>query len=323
MSKILFIGDTHYRYTNPSLRIDCYREDIENCINESLNIAANKQCEAVIFLGDIFDSFEPNGIVRNEIIKIFQTSPSGESWGIPMYSVIGNHDIIGHNPDSLMRTALGTLSQCGLEIPHKKLKLKDTSIYFGHYQHDIEHIDHSNNDCEIYVMHANILPTPFISDDHILIKDFKVHQKTELVISGHYHPGYPSVHRDDGVIFCNPGAIARKSATKSDIERKLQVLFVDIDQDNLKIANIPLKTAGIGKQIFNLQAALDNKNKRLSRNELAKKLDGLRSSGIFKLSDSIIDDFKIFCKDHKNKDEIIKLISSIIDEIKNERKIDE
>lgn len=312
--RFMCIGDPHFRCTNPEMRIDNYKEDIFNCLYESFEVAEKNKCSKVIILGDMFDNAEPVGIIRNEVIDLFQKKKDGSAWDLEFYTLVGNHDIIGHNLSTLKRTALGTIARCGVQIVDRICE-EDICIYFGHYSDGIEKQDHSWCDADVYVMHANILPTEFVSDDYILIDNFKVSPQTRVVISGHYHPGYDTYSRQDGVVFCNPGAIARKSAIKSNIERDLQVLMVDITKDNCKIKYHKLKTAQSGDKIFNMEAAMDNKQRRKDKKDLSNKLSDIRNNNQIELSESPVTDFKNFSKKNGVSQEAINVVVNILSEI--------
>lgn len=311
--RLMFIGDLHFRCQNPELRIDDYKQDIMNCTLESFQIAEKMNCDKVILLGDIFDSAEPVGIIRNEVIDMFQGKSDGTDWPFEIYAVIGNHDIIGHNLTTLKRTALGTLSRCGVKIVDE-IREDGVGIFFGHFQDGIEQKDFSANDHDIYAMHSNILPETFVGDEYVLIKDFKAHEKTRLVISGHYHPGYPTKVREDGVVFANPGAIARKAAIKSNIERELQVAVVDITPETCKMKMVKLKTAKPGSEIFNIEEAMEHSQKRKDKKDLVNKLDEIRKNNPIELSESPLTDFKKYAKKNNISDEAISIVVSLIGE---------
>jgi DNA repair exonuclease SbcCD nuclease subunit len=281
---------------------------------ESFHIAQDIGCDKVIILGDLFDSAEPVGAIRNEVIDIFQRDKNGNEWGLEFYSLIGNHDIIGRNPNTIKRTALGTLTKCGINVVDS-IEKDDISIYMGHYCDGIEQIDHSNNDADIYVLHANILPEKFVSDEFVLIDDFKVSQRTKLVVTGHYHPGYKTYVREDGVVFCNPGAIARLSAIKSNIERSIKVLVVDINGDDIKIKYYKLESPSPGNKIFNMEAALEKQRKRTGKKDLLNKLEKIRKENPITISENPIDDFKKYSQSIGISEDVIKLVSLTVENI--------
>lgn len=58
--------------------------------------------------GDLFDRPDIAISVVSTFAKIFKEAPA------PIYIVSGNHDIYGHNPDTLNRTVMGLL--CDLKV---------------------------------------------------------------------------------------------------------------------------------------------------------------------------------------------------------------
>jgi exonuclease SbcD len=315
----MFIGDLHWRGDNPPFRLAnySYRDDIKNCTLESLYLAEKEQCECVVLLGDIFDTNEPSGSIRNEVIDIFNYKQNGEKWPFEIYAIIGNHDIVGHSKDTLYRTALGTLSKTSVKIVDQ---IDEYSIYCGHYNHKIEHQDHSSSNCRIYALHANILPQQLFDADCALISEFVVGKECQLVVSGHYHPGYEMIRRQDGVLFCNPGSISRDSATISNIERDIQVVIATINEKDINVKYHKLRNIKPGNEIFDLDAIFENKELKKDRKFLSIKLDEIRNTYRTQGAINPMDEFISFCNKNKVGDDVIQLVLNEYDSVVLEQK---
>lgn len=317
MAKVLFIGDTHLRYTNPMRRIDNYFEEIKSLILQSLNIAKDRGCESVIFLGDIFDKHDPHMQVINDIIDILKIDNSvGASWPFKIYAVIGNHDLKYHNAEMLDQTAIGTLSRTCVRVVNF---IKKHSIYCGHYRRKIEFEDFTQIEAKILALHAYILPKYLADLDRnsfVSINEFKVNPMTKIVITGHYHDGYGIIKRGDGVVFVNSGSLTRCTATKSNIERDIKVTL--IDTDTLEIEEIVLDYIP-GEQIFDLIKIEEDQQKIVEKKELAMKLDQMRREYRETCREDPINAFKEFAKNIDISNEALELVIMTLEETKKEK----
>lgn len=317
MAKVLFIGDTHLRFINPARRIDNYFEEIKSLILQSFNIAKDRNCEAVVFLGDLFDKHDPHMQVINDIIDLFKIDNStGSSWPFRIYAVIGNHDLKYHNTEMLDQTGLGVLSRTCIRIVNF---IKKYSIFCGHYTRKIEFADFSNIEAKILALHAYILPqylADFDRNSFMSINEFKVNPMTKIVITGHYHDGYGIIKRGDGVVFVNSGALTRCSATESNITRDIKVTL--IDTESLEIEEIVLDFIP-GEQIFDLIRIEEDQQKIVEKKELAMKLDQMRQEYREISKEDPIDAFKEFAKGIEISDDALELVILTLEESKKEK----
>lgn len=101
--KIGIVGDVHLTETVPKARTDL---DYLNTLLGKLEFVY-KQCDVVVFLGDLFD--KPNMAIQglNKIISFFFGKLVEKK---KSFVVMGNHDIPHLNPDSIYKSNLGTLS---------------------------------------------------------------------------------------------------------------------------------------------------------------------------------------------------------------------
>jgi len=325
---LMCFGDIHYRNENPALRIDDYRAEIRDCLYEGLSFAADNEFDAVLFLGDNYDQPDPGGNVRNELIDILNRQPNGEEWPFARYSLVGNHDIIGHQLKTLKRTAIGTLGRSGVIIPglgagysiEHTAEVPALSLYCAHFTHGVEFMDHTQSQSRIYALHANILREPFFDDKYILCDDFQVGPHTQLVITGHYHSGYATYKREDGVVFANPGSIARIDSSSS-IDREVGVLLVKIEDDKIGWKFHKLESAKPGRKIFDLKTAEQNTVKRKKKDELHEKLKEIRlNKAVESGGASPIDKFSIFAHQQNVSSDALSLVIESYDEISINRK---
>ena len=324
----MFIGDLHWRDKNPQHRIDDYKQDIENCFIEALNIASKAHCTAVVLLGDLFDRYEPTAYIRNRVAEIcagiIDIDEPQNPWPFSIYTLIGNHDVMG-TPETIRRTGIYSVALAGVIIPNalQDYKVGDLPIHVVHWIDDVEFMDYSDIDTSILALHANILPDgDEFPGKHINVSDFNVHPNVKMVITGHYHPGYEPIIRKDGVIFCNPGSICRMSAIKSNIERKIKVMLVEIDDDGsiTKYRNFPLESAQPGNQIFDLIGAERIKKDNKQRKEFLEVLEQIRDAEEVEVSDNPLEDLKIWCEKMGADTNVLEIIDAEWQEMLAEQK---
>jgi exonuclease SbcD len=319
LKKAMFIGDLHLRSVNPQMRIDSYIEELQDLIIQAFNLAELEKCGAVILLGDIFHNHEPDAKLRNDTIDLFRRNPlTGQKWQFNLYGIIGNHDLKYHNPEILDQTCLGTLRRTSLRIVES---IPEYSVFCGHYCRGIEQMDFSGRTEKIHALHAYIMPEQISMLEEGLfvpVEAYRVNPECRLVITGHLHDGYGIIEREDGVLFCNPGALSREKASKSDLERPIQVAIAEISDD----VSVEFRTLNYrpSEEIFDLDAIALNKGKKVEKKELADKLTEMRED----YADISMEDplmvFTKFAKDNEMSNEARDRVLSLLEEVIAKRK---
>lgn len=284
MFKFIVCGDLHWRGGNPRARRDDYMQALKLKLEEVFKLAIEHQAP-VIIPGDIFNSPNTAWYVVAELIQCFNAFKKRS--GLPIITIPGNHDIYGSNLDSVSRTPYGLMSMIGVikdvdqyqafdwtgldtatteeedddeEAAPPRVRISghgynaDTDTPFGTYQFDTvawAYKEKTKPIATIHLVHANIMPDPpgIDSMPHTLIDGIMT--DADVIISGHYHPGWGVYRREDGVLFINPGALARTAATASDISRQVQVALLKVYEDGWCEAElVPLESAKPGKEIL-------------------------------------------------------------------------
>lgn len=246
-SRGLFVTDIHARGDEKvSLRKDDFLKAIVAKLREAMNIAKEEKLDYVVIGGDLFDKWDPAASVQNALINVFMHDDDGNDWPFKKYVVVGNHDLYGYVWEKFHQAAIKNMIDA--RVLTKLDEDKELGLYGGHYDHSVEAGKYMS-DMPIWYVHHFIMPQPFIGS-HYLIGDMKVSPSTKAVISGHYHPGYPIKKRKDGVIFANPGSLARNSI--SDMKHIVSVAIVSLDGDEVKVEYRPLKSAAPYEEIFEI-----------------------------------------------------------------------
>lgn len=269
--KLIYLTDSHYRGTNPKARLDDYPQSIATKLREVYGLARDltefensdytRECEDVLIVhgGDLFDRPDTAYMVAGKMAALLAESPC------EVLVVPGNHEIYAYNLDSLPRTALGLLAQVGLitildrkpfQFGAPKFKVDITGQ--GYY-HDIDRnpqdymvereADPKRVNYHVHVVHGMLVERPLPYEvAHTTIKDCKTN--ADVILSGHEHLGYGLKRRDDGVWFCNPGALGRVSAKVEEMHRPIRVAVFTFTEDGISAELVPLKSARPGHEVL-------------------------------------------------------------------------
>lgn len=250
--KILYFTDTHIRGTNPKNRKDDFVLTLENKLHEIVDIINNDNINYVIHGGDLFDRPDISISIVSKFAKILKKIK------VPFYIVSGNHDIFGHNPQTINRTILGLLGQLEflkvinendkVHLTDGKINVQVTGqpyIYdldndFNKEKYILKDVD-DNVDYSIHVIHGMLLDKPFVKGiPYTLIDDIK-DTKADITLSGHYHAGFKTIETDNKY-FVNPGSLVRITNSLREIDRKPQVVILELD-DKISVKYKQLESA--------------------------------------------------------------------------------
>jgi DNA repair exonuclease SbcCD nuclease subunit len=257
--RILFLTDTHIRGNSPKNRLDNFPETLENKFMEIIKIIQNYNVDFVLHGGDLFDRPDVSISIMSKFASILNQIE------VPIYIICGNHDIFGHNPETVKRTMLGLLDALNIVKiikPDEKIYLEKSNIRVqltGHsYTYDIDKeynrspyiVDEisDNVDYAIHMVHGMLLNKPFIKGiPYTLIDDIK-DTKADITLAGHYHTGFGIINID-GKYFINPGSLVRITNSLSEIDRTPKVVLIDLDE-KINIKLLELNSAAKGEEIL-------------------------------------------------------------------------
>ncbi len=260
--KLLFLTDTHIRGTTPKNRKDNLVETLEKKLMEIINIIQEYDIDYVLHGGDLFDRPDISVSIVSNFAAILN------KFNVPIYIVSGNHDIYGHNPDTINRTMLGLLDALNvvtivnrdepIYLTKNGIKVQLTGQSYTYNIDDRANLDNymvsnipKDVDYAIHMVHGMLLNKPFIKGiPYTLIDDIK-ETKAHITLAGHYHSGF-GVVEIDGRYFVNPGSLVRITNSLSEIERTPKVALINLD-DTIEIKLLELKIAEKGDKILDRQ----------------------------------------------------------------------
>ena len=182
-------------------------------IREAMTAFADAGAELVLCLGDLVDDCDDTARNREEIERI---SALIRSFGIPFYSLMGNHDYQNFTREEFDRFTGGAYppfsavygrrvflfldanyTKAGAVYEPGKVDWVDTMVPVEQVSRLREHLSAARGQ-EVYVFtHQNLDPS--VEEHHIISNSAEVRALLEAagnvkaVFSGHYHPGHEAV----------------------------------------------------------------------------------------------------------------------------------
>ncbi|MEW6726461.1 metallophosphoesterase family protein [Desulforudis sp. 1088] len=262
--KLLYLTDTHIRGTNPKYRLDDFASTLRAKLIEVVGLVETHRVDFVIHGGDVFDMPSLPLPVVGDFMEILARIRA------PIYAVAGNHDIYAYNPETLDRTMLGFLSRLG----HFRLLQPGSPVYVEaggvrvqlsgmHFHYAMDRRDFRMDycvrkvDCDfaIHTTHGLLLTRPVAPEiPHTLAESVAQNTEADLTLGSHAHFGFAPV-TFDGRTVANPGALARLSPQPADVQRRPQVLLIDLTGEKPAYVLIPLTSAPLGSTVIDTQQA--------------------------------------------------------------------
>lgn len=253
--RLLFLTDTHIR-AHAAVRSDDYFEAICAKLQEVAGLAGRCGAAAVVHGGDLFDLPVVANRLAGRVAGILRGCSS-------LYVVPGNHDLIGHNLATVDQTTLGLLARAGvltLLTRAEPVYLREGDLLVKligqeyhpemdrHPEQDYA-ADRGDADYCVLVAHGLLLPTPFHPDVPHTTFD-QVPAGADLILAGHWHPGWPPAALPVGPLLINPGALARLDRGAETYAREVQVVLIDLTPACLDFDLVPLSSARPAVQVL-------------------------------------------------------------------------
>ncbi|MDO5036827.1 MAG: metallophosphoesterase family protein [Tissierellia bacterium] len=292
--RFLYFTDSHIRGTNPKSRKDDFLDTLKNKLEEILRISKERKVDYLLHGGDLFDRPDVSISVLNDLAGILNGFP------VPLFIISGNHDIYGHNPETLHRSILGLLNSLAIVqvINNKKILLEEGDLkvqlsgapYRMGMDEDSQKASYilrdrpQEVDYAIHLVHGFLMDKKFMEGiPHTLISEV-LETQADLTLSGHYHHGFKT-QEIEGKVFANPGAIVRISNSLTELKRRPKVLLIEVTKKGgLQIEEVFLKSALPGKDVLDREEIDRHRFKRV---ELEEFKGLINRSGDFKKMDII------------------------------------
>lgn len=284
--RFLFFTDVHGRGTSPQNRRDNFPETLAAKLAEVSRLAREEQVDYILVGGDLFDTPGPALPVGVAVLAPLQDI------GRPIFAIGGNHDMFGHNPETLPRSMLGLAAGLGLIqllSPGQKIYLEEDGLRVQltgqpfHYNIDRRPpaqdycVTKEEADFAIHLVHGMLLDRPVPGPAFTLVEDILA-TAADVTLVGHNHIGFPPVEHK-GKFFICPGALVRLSNHPEEISRIPRVVRLDMEKNHFSCRLLPLSVARPGPEVLDRQAV----TARVYREQrLASFVQGIRAGGEYR-----------------------------------------
>jgi hypothetical protein len=309
--RFMFFTDLHLKSRTPIRRTGSFEDDVLAKLVYLLVSAQQMDVDFIVCGGDLFDNPNPSFRLASRVMNLIASS------GVPWHHVLGNHEIIGHNPDSYDMGVLAFFEHLDNFTITNGKSSNGTVLKPIHYRHGVEenkeawHLDAQRS---IICAHAMVVPTP-VPFTHVTPQTLKDMTGANLVLLGHYHDPWANIvvrtKLDDdkkkqlaenmgkllstrepftfsiptGVfekvtLFLNTGSVSRISLLAHNLKRTPRAIVVDIDDNDVTFTAIPITVARDSDNVFKIEEAMDEKRWDTRVEEFLAAMENVRVEGI-------------------------------------------
>jgi exonuclease SbcD len=255
--RLLYFTDDHKRGTSPEKRKDNFPLTLRHKLDEVVNIAREQEVDYVLHGGDFFDVPSPALSICADFLEVYQR------FDVPVFTIPGNHDLFGHNIETLQRTMLGFAARLGivhlvgrepiyLEKKGVRVQLTGQGYHFEMDRRDRK-LDYvvEKKDCDyaVHMVHGMLLQRSLFPGAYYTLIEQIWDTEADFTLAGHNHLGFPDTEKD-GKYFLNPGALVRLSNHQQEMKRPVQVVVIDLSGSRPVYEKIRLKSAAPGEDVL-------------------------------------------------------------------------
>lgn len=314
MTEIICVGDIHVSDTPPINCTETYTDDILEMLRWIADTAVEREADAVIWAGDIFDKKAPTKNSHALVLKMIGVVKYYQEMGVDLYVVPGNHDLVNDRYETLHASQpLGVLIAAGLKelsgwhpdlpvfgIPWQQDWPNDLQMAFAGYRERVPY----PYEQPLVVTHASIFPPGK--------EPIYEHLTSEAVADamgnaghiqfGHIHDDY-GIWVTEGVAFANVGAISRGSLTESHMNREVKV--VSWTRDGFEEIVVPHRPA---EEVFKVVEGTKKKQEKLETMDFLAAIG--HSQIAMTTTTAIVDHIRSMEAEQEVKDTAINLIEA-------------
>lgn len=282
----MFVGDPHLSSATPVSRKDEYQNSMLKKIVDLARFADENQVDFVIIGGDVFHiKTQPDGFMVAVTLAL-------KTFKVPVYTIIGNHDILYTNVDSVRRTPLGILISSGILKWMNSIKItvgddnSEKKVLIQGLDYHLRPVipDRLPGYDKAFLVAHQFTPhgMQFGEGDESFNEGEYQRSKWDVFYLGHDHMTYP-VSVVSGKPTVRPGALSRGTKhiqnrmrdvmfTVTDVVMKDENLKVDFYQEKLKVlpadeifSDVQIKREDVSKQMTEFVRSL--RDRELSDND--------------------------------------------------------
>lgn len=258
MPQFLVANDLHLADNPPASRTVAYFDEGLSMLGETVALANEYKCEALVFTGDMFHIKKPernsHGLVARVIGELAEAK-------MPVFITPGNHDLGPGGMDALHEQPLGVIEAAGV-AECSFMSTTDHFMFFSkpynekydtdpdYYHPDPQDLMRARGRQVVVVAHGSIVPDGTEREFPTIPVSKVLHGPVDILVSGHIHEDL-GIQRIGEKLFANIGALGRTARTKANMTRYVKVAVIS---DTKGIIEIPLKSALTPEQAFKPEA---------------------------------------------------------------------
>lgn len=289
MTKILTVGDIHVSDKAPVNATESYTDDIISMLHWVADYAAENDIDAVVWLGDVFHHKAPGRNSHSLVQRMIDVVQYHAKKNVPLWCVVGNHDIQNDRLDSLPNQPLGVLFKAGLrrlegwhpELPifgigwrqdwvtREESAWEAFDLWRSALGLDEDSSPPSLEGPALALTHAPVYPPKEAESKLFELVPCGGPTGISAAMGGVGYFNHGHIHSNegiwevDGVTYANLGAISRGSLAEYNLERPIQVAVWD-PESGFEVVDVPHKPAS---EVFKIAEAEEKKAERLSLDE--------------------------------------------------------
>lgn len=253
--KILITGDQHWTDKCPRNRTDNYYFTLTNKVKWEIDTAMRNDCEAIIFPGDVFDTYKvPYNVVR-DMITIMRWVDGG-LFPLKCLYTFGQHDVRYHTTD-VSNTPLGVLLAATNGVllgAHPTVIADGVHVYGAGWGEDVP-TPTNETACNIIATHRMVIgdsPLWEGQTDYVTAASLLEDPRFDLWACGDNHQRViASTLRHKHVV--NMGSMMR--STTAQLSHVPGVCIYDTETRNIEIIDIPVRDAD---SVFKVDELVEN-----------------------------------------------------------------
>lgn len=233
----ILTADWHLRHDNPICRTDDFQKEQFRKILFIQSVQKRLGYPPILHAGDLFNKHTVPLWFLHKTINHFLRIKK-------FYTIIGNHDVPGHNVKDIDKSALGIMEAAGVvRVLYLAKEIdRDTVVFpvnWGEsiydYNDDIKQLqDDGNNVIVLAHEMTYYVKAPFPGCDADSSSMILKKSPADVIVTGHNHQSFMAVSRDDKILI-NPGSLMRQTASQETHRPAIFILNRDYTVERVEI----------------------------------------------------------------------------------------
>lgn len=283
--KIITVGDPHLSDKAPINVVDSYTDDILDQLIWIADESARLDVSAVVLLGDVFHHKSPSRNSHALVQKMIDVVHYYQRKNVPLWCVVGNHDLTNDRLESLPSQPLGVLFKAGLQrlegwhpelpvfgigwrqdwttnedAPHEAFTLWRSALGLE------EGAEAMLEGPALALTHIPVYPPREAAEKLFELVPCGGEKGISAAMGGQGYFNFGHIHSNhgtwevDGVTYANYGALSRGSLVEYNVERPIQVALWT-PEGGFTAIDVPHRPAN---EHFRIEQATEKKEEKLS-----------------------------------------------------------